>query len=310
MECAMNPSSIGFPLLLLQCPMTTLPSVPWPPVFQRGAACSVCYSLCVSLKHGLVAVAENRHSSERWIGSQIHMYSLADGTLVRSIGCEGSGKGQFNFWTGGLSVTPDAENLLVADCWNNRVQEVRIADGSWVRSVDGEGTLRMPMWTDCNAVVIAVSEACHRVSVLSWSDGGVLAQFGSQGSGPGQLSFPYGLRLLANSTEVVIADCRNNRLSVFKLNGEFVKTIGSTELGLASPIDVVECGSDGSFIVANNHGGHNLMKLSGSGEVLGVFGKPGSGDGEFNHPSALAVLPFGGLIVRDSSRFQVFGWAL
>ena len=65
----------------------------------------------------------------------LHMHSLEDGSLVRRIGSKGSGKGQFNFNMGGLCVSPDGDSVLVAECYNNRVQEVRVVDGSWVRFV-------------------------------------------------------------------------------------------------------------------------------------------------------------------------------
>jgi hypothetical protein len=258
--------------------------------------------MCVALKHGLVIVSEYNSSG----GSQLHMHSLADGSLVRRIGSKGSGKGQFNFGCGGLCMSPDGDSVLVAEAVNNRVQQVRIVDGSWVRFV-GEGVLDKPQCVDCNADVIAVSEwGCHRISVLSWADGSVRAQFGSLGSGPGQLYYPRGVRLLADGSGVVVADSENHRLCVFRLSGEFVAAVGSREQGLSGPFDVLECASDGSFIVAN-YGSPNLIKLSRDGSELEVYGK--GGDGEFTDPTALAALPDGGLVVRerDGARFQVFG---
>ncbi len=95
---------------------------------------------------------------------------------------------------------------------------------------------------------------------------------------------------------------------VFRLSGEFVAAVGSREQGLYLPCDVLECASDGSFIVANANG-HNLVKLSRDGAKVEVYGKRGDGNGEFNEPTALAALPDGGVVVRewDGARFQVFG---
>ncbi len=257
--------------------------------------------MCVALKHGLVIVVDDSTM-------QLHMHSLADGSLVRSIGSKGSGKGQFNWYWGGLCVSPDGDSVLVAERHNDRVQQVRIVDGSWVRFI-GEGLLNWPELVDCNADVIVVSETgLHRISVLSWADGSARAQFGSEGSGPGQLNGPSGVRLLADGSGVVVADFNNNRLCVFTLSGEFVAAVGCWEQGLSFPHDVLECASDGSFIVAN-WDGHNLVKLSRDGVNLGVYGERGGGDGEFNRPSALAALPDGGMVVREDNgaRFQVFG---
>jgi hypothetical protein len=273
------------------------------PVFTRKAACARGVGMCVALKHGLVIVSD----SSTWDTRALHMHSLADGSLVRRIGSAGSGEGQFSFNYGGLCVSPDGDSVLVAECYNNRVQQVRIVDGSWVRFV-GEGVLREPQYVDCNADVIAVSENCHRISVLSWADGSVRAQLGSGGSGPGQLFYPCGVRLLADGSGVVVADCYNHRLCVFALRGEFVAAVGSEEQGLNNPYDVLECASDGSFIVANWLG-NNLVKLSRDGANIGVYGKLGGGNGEFNYPTALAALPDGGMVVREQlgARFQVFG---
>ncbi len=67
------------------------------------------------------------------------------------------------------------------------------------------------------------------------------------------------------------------------------------------------CTSDGSFI-AVNYWGHSLAKVSRDGTGAGVYGKYGSGDGEFSHPSSLAASLDGGLVVREiaGSCFQVF----
>jgi hypothetical protein len=229
------------------------------------------------------------------------MYSLADGSLVRSVGR----KGQFMFVWGGLFVGPDGDSVLVAEYYRDRVQQVRIVDGSWMRFI-GEGVLNKPQCVDCNADVIVVSENCDRISVLSWADGSLRAQFGSKGSGPGQLNDPRGVRLLANGRGLVVAD-GGHRLCVFTLSGEFLEAVGSWEQGLCGPYDVLECASDGGFIVANR-AAHNLIKLSRVGVKAGVYGKEGGGDGEFNLPATLAALPDGGLVVRDwyGKRFQVF----
>ncbi len=281
-------------------------SVMWAPSHTSTNSCVFGYAMCVSLKHGLVIMSEYHFSG----GSQLHLYSLVDGSLVRVIGTKGhgNGRGQFNFGSGGLCVSPDGDSVLVAEYSNKRVQEVNIMDGSWVRFV-GEGVLERPQYVDCNNKVIVVSEGCHRMSVLAWHKGDLISQFGSRGSGPGQLDFPRGVRLLVGcptgASSLIVADLGNHRLCVFGLNGEFVRAMGSKEQGLSYPYDVLE--SIDGFIVAN-YEANNLVKVSSGGEVVGVYGKHGSWDGEFDCPSALAALPDGGLVVREfwCRRFQVF----
>jgi DNA-binding beta-propeller fold protein YncE len=250
----------------------------------------VGYGICVALKHGLIIVSDNETK-------QLHMHSLVDGSLVRRVGSTGSGKGQFDVSYGGLCVSPDGDGVLVAEYHTNRVQQVRIVEGSRVRFV-GEGVLRMPEFVDCNAAVIAVSEACHRISVLSWADGSVRAQFGSDGRGLGQLNYPRGVRLLADGSGLVVADSCNSRLCVFRLSGVFVAAVGSREQGLNFPSDVLECASDGSFIVANR-GSNNVVKFRRDDIKADVVINQGSGHNECCDPTVLAGLPDGEILLRD-----------
>ncbi len=58
--------------------------------------------------------------------------------------------------------------------------------------------------------------------------------------------------------------------------------------------------ADSTFVVVNWFG-NNLIKLSSfPGGPVGVFGNEGFGDGEFDKPSAIALLPDGGLVVREN----------
>jgi hypothetical protein len=268
---------------------------------QRSYSFCVGYGISVALKHGLIIVSNNETK-------QLHMHSLADGSLLRSIGVRGRGKGQFNFWCGGLCVSPDGDGVLVADWGNDRVQQVWIMDGAWVRFV-GEGVLNKPQFVNCNADVIVVSESeiVSYISVFSWADGSVRARFGSGGSGPGRLNAPFGVRPLVDGSGVVVADCRNHRLCVFTLSGEFVAAVGR-EQGVHYPYDVLECASaDGSFIVANS-GSNNVVKFRRDDIKVAVVINQDSGHNECGDTTALAALPDGGILMRDcdGSRCSIF----
>jgi DNA-binding beta-propeller fold protein YncE len=263
---------------------------------RRNIPCPDSFSVCVVTKHGLFIVSD-------FNTNKLHVYSLIDGSLIRSIGSRGSGKGQFHFSCGGLCVSPDGDSVMVAEYHNNRVQELRVMDGSWVLFA-GEGVLEYPRYVDCNDHVIVVSEACHRVSVLSWADDSLWAQFGSVGSGPGRLNGPRGIRLLAGGSGVVVVDCWNHRLCVFTLSGEFVAAVGSREQGLIFPFDVVEYPLDGSFIVTN-FGCDDFVNMGRDGANVVVYGEKGEGDGEFCDPTALAALPNDGYLAMDADNRRV-----
>ena len=246
--------------------------------------------------------------------SKLYVYSLADGSLVRSFGGKGTGKGQFDWYFGGLCTTPRG-TLLVADSYNNRVQEVSLDDGSWVRFV-GEGVLQEPNYVHCSESVIAVSETReHRLTLLSWMDGSLLARFGGEGSTDGRLKAPRGLRLLASGGGVVVADKENNRLCIFSTTGAFLRSLPAGR----DPCDVAECDGGTSFVVANAGAVHTLSKVSSAAGTAGgvqvvPFGKEGSKNCQFNWPVAVATIPGapggGGMEVLVleyfNKRFQVF----
>jgi hypothetical protein len=258
--------------------------------------------MCVSLKHGLIVISECVASDT----FRLDMHSLLDGSLVRSIGSVGSGKGQLRFHNGRLCVSPDGDSVLVAENYNDRVQQVKIADGSWVRFV-GVGILKSPNYVDCNSNVIAVSETLmHRISVFSWVDGSVLAHFGGYGSGPGKLCRPRGLRLLCDGTsELVVADSFNNRLCLFTVTGEFVCTLANKNAGLLEPYDVIEYRADGGFITTNELW-MILVHVSRDGAVSDLIGSNVTSAIQLDDPRALAALPEGGLVVRTRERLHVF----
>ncbi len=261
------------------------------------APCASGLGLCVALRLGLIIVSD-------WQTHQLLIYLLGDGSLVRRIGCRGMGKGQFNFDSGGLCLSPDGDSVLVAEYFNKRVQEVRVVDTDrphFLRFI-GEGVLKQPEYVDCNDKVIVVSEECHRINVFAWRTGCLLTQTGSKGACPGQLRYPRGLRLLPHNSGLVVADSWNDRLCVFGLNGEFVRAVGSKEQGLVYPHDVVEWSS--SFIVANDWG-RDLVRLSAVAvEARGVLAEtlvP-----KFAQTAVLAALPDGGLVVREKNHINVF----
>jgi hypothetical protein len=65
------------------------------------------------------------------------------------------------------------------------------------------------------------------------------------------------------------------------------------------PCDVLECASDGSFIVAN-WGSGNLVKLSHDGFKAEAIVKSGGDNSvKFSNPTALAALPGGAMLVKD-----------
>jgi hypothetical protein len=152
----------------------------------------------------------------------------------------------------------------------------------------------------------------YRGSGAAWEAVRVIGGgFGRPGSRDGQLYRPRGLRFSGDGSGICVADSHNDRASVFRVDdGGFVKHI-ATELSRPSDVEEVEGGWLAASWVSHTveFVSHRSDGDGGRQPSLGrAGGGPGCGDGEFWFPTALAVVPGLGLVVREdgNERLQVF----
>lgn len=173
----------------------------------------------------------------------IRLYSLPDGDCIRTIGGPGDGPGQF-YGPRKLCFGPNG-NLLVAENDNRRIQEVTVM-GDHVRFVgDGviQGLTQGVAASASHIACVGIGSNAAKVRVFDFATGDFLHSFGENGSREGQLSSCWGLRFTLDGTHILIADSGNNRLPLFTVSGDFVKTV-STCLDNKFPrdVDFTECG--------------------------------------------------------------------
>jgi DNA-binding beta-propeller fold protein YncE len=196
----------------------------------------------------------------------IHVFRVADGSRLRVIGGKGKGPLQFRYPCQ-LCIAPD-DYVFVADGANNRVQV--LTPSLDFHGFVGVGQLSRPGGVCADDDVIVVSEVnVHRISVFSRRDGALLRRFGSHGSGDGQLSFPYGLCFLSGQRHVAITESENRRVSVFSVDGEFIRHVG---VGAVSGPQGVACSAFDELVVAD-HGNKRVAVFSASGELLKTMGR-------------------------------------
>jgi DNA-binding beta-propeller fold protein YncE len=198
----------------------------------------------------------------------IHAFRVGGGSRLRVIGDRGDGPLQFavpcQVW-----VASD-DFVFVADCVNDRVQVLtpRLDFHSFV----GVGEIFGPAGVCADDDVIVVSgEAAHRISVFSRGDGALLRRLGSEGRGDGQLNYPRGLCFMSGHCHVAVADWGNARVSVFSVEGEFVRHVG---VGMLRRPHGVACSAFDELVVADD-GDMRIAVFSASGEMLTAL----AGDG-------------------------------
>ncbi len=127
-----------------------------------------CTSLCVAAKHNMIIVSDA-------VSRRLHVYRLRDGAYLRVFGSWGWHRCQFRFDLCGLRLSPDKSSILVAERFNNRIQQVTL-DGKWVRFI----RVKQPQMIDCdlNTIVVGVEEKRRSaVLVLNFVDGLVRTRF-------------------------------------------------------------------------------------------------------------------------------------
>ena len=216
---------------------------------------------------------------------------------------------------------PNFRLLLLTDAVHEAVHVIDVAGRVHVGYVAEPGTIGRPRGVAARGSLVAISawrkvdSGKHVVRLFEgsgarWSLLRVLAGgFRSPGSADGQLHAPMGLRLTGDGTGLAVADARNDRVSLFRVeDGSFVRHVAT---GLSCPQDAEEC--EGGWLVACS-GSQTIRFVGAVGDMdrggrASSLGRWGGRDGEFTDPTALALVPGLGLVVRESGgygRVQVF----
>ena len=150
----------------------------------------------------------------------------SDGKLVMSVGGKGGRTGQFGT-PRGIALSQD-NKLFVCDSYNHRIQ-VFDTNLKFVFCF-GEGEMNRPydLTFDPAGSVYVADCGNHCVQVFS-QNGTYLRTFGVCGSGPGELSYPWGIHV--DHDHVYVAESRNSRISIFQTSGAFITSFGWTGWG-------------------------------------------------------------------------------
>jgi len=255
-------------------------------------------------------------------------------TVYQTIGVDAEAEGKAQLGSPGEPHVPDrigcvhhpsgvafdhtGRYLFIVDQSNHRVQifdsltqEVLGAYGS-----KGLGTCHFD--TPCGIVAdrenkIVVSDLLnHRLQVLEFNprtrELTFLQSIGSEGSGPGQFSFPKGLGLTENGG-LLVCDSANHRVQVLDMHGfKPIREFGSYGLGdgqFDSPLAAtITCTGD----ILISDGNNRIQVFDGNGSFQRAFGVRGKKDGFFHYPVGIAVNDENALFVCDQGnhRVQVF----
>lgn len=154
-----------------------------------------------------------------------------------------------------------------------------------------------------NGDLFVADRGWSRVSALR-ADATLMHQWGSPGSGPGQLQGPCGLCVSAGG-EVLVADTLNHRVQVFSADGSFLREFGScgSAAGQLNTPCSVAVSVAGEVFVADSANNRVSVFGASDGAFRRIIGA--GGGGQMKHPASVAVSAAGELFVGDSNNFRV-----
>jgi DNA-binding beta-propeller fold protein YncE len=106
---------------------------------------------------------------------------------------------------------------------------------------------------------------------------------------------------------IYVSDSSRSRIFVFSPQGKFLRTLGAIDrtesIFKRSTGIAIDAARQRLYVVDTL--AMRVVKMSLEGKVLGHFGERGTGPGQFNYPTFIAVAPDGSLWVTDSLNFRV-----
>jgi DNA-binding beta-propeller fold protein YncE len=153
----------------------------------------------------------------------------------------------------------------------------------------GKGELDSPtgIAVDGNGNILVADTNNGRIEKFA-PTGAFLSILGSKGSGHGQLGQPNGIAI-DRTGNLYVAEASNHRVQKLKPDGTFIADWKGPAPGFYGPRRIAIGPDDLIYVVDQGH--TRIVKFSPDGQVLAVWGSKGTGDGQFDDPTSVAVDP-------------------
>ena len=191
----------------------------------------------------------------------------------------------------------DSNEIFVSDMSNNRILVLN-EKGEFIRSF-GENLVNMPtgISIDNEGWAFVVNRGNNKILLFN-ANGKYVSTVNSDTS----LKEPRGISLDSQGN-MIVCDTGNKCVKFFSPDGKIIKTVGKGRLRF--PFNCF-CYENNLFV--SDWEAHLIKVYNTNGNFLYEFGRYGTGDGELNFPTGLAVDKTGHLLVCSlgNRRVQVF----
>ena len=175
---------------------------------------------------------------------RIQHIDIQTGTVLRSFGQLGSGKGELN---GPYDVClDDEERIVVTECGNHRIQVIS-KEGESIFTFGDRGPEKLSYPISCIPYknMFLVCDGCNHCIKAFDQSGTFLYKFGKEGNQDGELNEPHHL-LVDSSDNLLVCDPHNNRVQQFSVDGRFT----GKSITVLCPREIVAA-PDGRILAAN-----------------------------------------------------------
>jgi DNA-binding beta-propeller fold protein YncE len=204
-----------------------------------------------------------------------------------------------------LSASPPWQTYEPTGLWGSHGQgDGQFYIGAYGLARDAAGNILVGDFGNC------------RVQTFT-SSGSYTGQFGTMGTGDGQLRYPKGVAM-DGLDRIYVADASNGRVQRFRWDAELSQYVYDLTVasGLAAPLGVAVNSTGQIVYVAEfSYGRVDKFTWDGSQYALAVRlgrnegeGSSGDGPGEFYGPSQVSLTPAGYLYVGDSLNNRIQKW--
>ncbi|MBQ3644881.1 MAG: hypothetical protein II961_09820 [Candidatus Riflebacteria bacterium] len=171
----------------------------------------------------------------------------------------------------GIAMNNDKDSLYIVDSFDCTISKFDVY-GTFEKKIGSKGSGVGQLLNPSDVLLdkddnIWVADTGNRRLVMFPSDGSEAKSFGSGGSGVGQFKSPQ--RLACDSKgNIFVSDCDNNSVLKFDKSGQYLYTIGQSELD--QPFGLAVDSSDNLYICDAGH--HRICRYDANNQFVGWFG--------------------------------------